>query len=130
MLRSGLIALTIAAGIAAGCGGDEEEKTTAAAAKAKPAAAKPDPDRIIRQPYSVTCNDIKDPQEALAFRGKMLQKLALDSKITNMQLIHVQTSIWYGMSEICKSKPATFEPAKQAVAGVKAGKYVTQQQGQ
>jgi len=121
MLRAGLITTAIAAiGLTAGCGGDDGEPARAGAPKKQAAAQKPlNPDK---DPYTITCQDLKHPQ-ASVFSRRASNTLALDAKITGMSQLQAATAIFFGMTELCKQKPATYRPAKDAVSGVKAGKF-------
>lgn len=123
MLRKGLIILAVAAaGLAAGCGDEETESEGGAAApQAKTAAAKPpDPDK---DPYTITCKDLADVQTANVYSRRASNTLAVEAKMRNMSQLQASTAIFYAMTELCKTKPASFKPAKAAVQGVKAGKY-------
>jgi hypothetical protein len=77
---------------------------------------------LEKDPHAVRCSDIRD--ERSTRNTRMVQHaLAADVKVSGMGELAVSQSIYYALTEICKSKPDSFEPAKDAIAGVKSGKY-------
>ena len=44
-----------------------------------------------------------------------------------MSRLRAATSIFFGVQEVCKGKPDTYKPMREAVAGVRAGRYVSTQ---
>jgi hypothetical protein len=122
--RNTLMALTAAAALAAGCGGENDDS----AAKSEPPAKAEVVDvaerraQLERDPYDVRCSDIRD--ERSTRNTRMVQHaLAADVKVSGMSELAVSQSIYFGLTEVCKSKPGSFRPAEDAIAGVKSGTY-------
>ena len=121
--RHTLMALMAGAALAAGCGDDDSEPA------AQSAAAKPEVVDVAarraaleQDPHSVRCSDIRD--ERSTSNTRMVQHaLAGDLKVAGMGELEASQSIYYAMTEVCKGKPGSFEPAGDAIAGVESGKY-------
>jgi hypothetical protein len=113
-----LIALMATGLFVAGCGDDS-----------KPTAAKPRPvdleerrAALEKDPHGVRCSDIRD--ERSTRNTRMVQHaLAADVHIPSMSELAVSQSIYYALTEVCKSKPGSYEPAQEAIAGVKSGRW-------
>ena len=124
--RQILLVLMAGSAIAAGCGDDETEPRSQA--KSEPKAQSQVVDvaerrtQLEKDPYAVRCSDIRD--ERSTRNTRMVQHaLAADVKVSGLGELAVSQSIYYALTEVCKSKPGSFEPAKDAIAGVKSGKY-------
>ena len=122
--RQILLVLMAGSAIAAGCGDDETEPQSQA--KSEPKAQVVDiaerRTQLEKDPYAVRCSDIRD--ERSTNNTRMVQHaLAADVKVSGLGELAVSQSIYYALTEICKSKPGSFEPAEDAIAGVKSGKY-------
>jgi outer membrane murein-binding lipoprotein Lpp len=119
-----LMALLVGAVLAAGCGDDEDDSGSVAQASTKPEVVDVAERRaqLEQDPHSVRCSDIRD--ENSTRNTRMVQHaLAADVKIGGMGELAVSQSIYYGLTEVCKGKPGSFEPAADAIAGVKSGRY-------
>jgi hypothetical protein len=120
--RRMLLALMAGAALATGCGDDDSEPTTAAAPKAQGIDVAERRAALEKDPRSVRCSDIRD--EDSTRNTRMVQHaLAADVKIRGLSELALSQSIYYALTEVCKGKPASFEPADEAIAGVKSGKY-------
>ena len=118
-----LMALMAGAALAAGCG-DDDDSEPAAQTAAKPEVVDVAARRaaLEKDPHSVRCSDIRD--ERSTRNTRMVQHaLAADVKVRGLGELAVSQSIYYGLLEVCKGKPDSFEPAPDAIAGVKSGKY-------
>ena len=121
--RHMLMALMAGAALAAGCG-DEDDSEPAAQAAAKTQVVDIAARRaaLEKDPHSVRCSDIRD--ERSTRNTRMVQHaLAADVKVRGLGELAVSQSIYYGLTEVCKGKPGSFEPAPDAIAGVKSGRY-------
>ena len=120
--RHTLLALMAGAAVAAGCGDDESNQTAAATAKPKGVDVAERRARLEKDPYAVRCSDIRD--EHSTRNTRMVQHaLARDVKVAGMGELAISQSIYYAMTEVCKGKPGSFEPARDAIAGVRNGRY-------
>ena len=123
--RHTLLALMAGAALAAGCGDNDDDSEPAAdQASAKPEVVDVAARRaaLEKDPHAVRCSDIRDRRSTRNTR--MVQHaLAADVKVRGLGELAVSQSIYYGLIEVCKGKPGSFEPAADAIAGVKSGKY-------
>jgi hypothetical protein len=119
--------LVVALGLAAlgpGCGGEDERTVPGT----------PDPDHaaeVARNPYAVTCGDLaRQPEhpesEKLVIRAEFA--LARDPSLRKIRLRETLNrtgrSVYYALTKMCEGRPASFEPARLAVAAVRRGKYL------
>jgi hypothetical protein len=117
-----LIVLTVGATLAAGCGDDEDAEPATRASKPEVVDVAERRAQLENNPYDVRCSDIRD--EHSTRNTRMVQHaLAADVNVRGMNELAVSQSIYYGLTEVCRSKPGSYEPAKEAIAGVKSGKY-------
>ena len=119
-----LAALMASAALAVGCGDDSDDETGRSEPKAQAQAIDVGERRAALEadPYAVRCSDIRD--ESSTRNTRMVQHaLAADVQVGGMGELAVSQSIYYALTEVCKSKPGSFEPASDAIAGVKSGRY-------
>jgi hypothetical protein len=121
--RLGLvIGLAAVSALAAACGDDDERVSVA-----------PGPDharQVERNPYAVTCGDLarqtSNPESArLVIHAEfaLAQVPALRKVVAKQTLNRTGRSVYFAMTEICKGRDASFEPARPAVEGVREGRY-------
>jgi hypothetical protein len=112
----------------AGCGEDDAEQREQRIARGEP-----DPEHVrevAQNPYLVTCADLAaQPKSPEASRLVIQAEFALAQVPELRKVVAKETlnrtgrSVYYGLTEECKGRPPSFEPAKAAVAGVLSGKY-------
>jgi hypothetical protein len=122
LLGGGCVVLVLAMG----CGDDDDEGPRIAGT--------PDPEHareVERNPYAVTCGDLDrqtlHPESAkLVIRAEfaLAQVPELRRVVARETLNRTGRSVYYGMTEVCKGRAASFEPAQLAIEGVLAGKYL------
>jgi hypothetical protein len=85
---------------------------------------------VARDPYLVTCADLAaQPRSPEASRLVIQAEFALAQVPELRKVVAKETlnrtgrSVYYGLTEECKGRPPSFEPAELAVAGVLSGKY-------
>jgi hypothetical protein len=114
-----LTGLALCAAIAVGCGEDETEvqpaKATITAAQRQA--------QLERNPYDLRCADLSDKVASARMTRIVQYALADDAKIRGLNRLRASQSIYYAITEVCKGKPASYEPAKPAIAGVRSGEY-------
>ena len=124
-LRGGLsfvLGLAALSAFAPGCGDDDERVSSAPEADhAK---------QVERNPYAVTCGDLArqtaDPESArLVIHAEfaLAQVPALRAVVAKQTLNRTGRSVYFAMTEICKGRDASFEPARLAVEGVREGRF-------
>ena len=119
------LVLFVAAGAFAGGCGDEQERRVSGT---------PDPAHareVERNPYTVTCGDLRrqssHPDSArLVIHAEFA--LAREPALRRHRLKHTLNrtgrSVYFAMTEICKGRDGSFEPAPRAVEAVRRGKYL------
>jgi hypothetical protein len=115
-----LTGLAICAAIAVGCGEDEAELQPA---KATITAAERQAE-LERDPYDIRCADLADKVNSARMTRIVQYALADDARIPGLNRLRASQSIFYAITEVCKDKPASFKPARPAIAGVRSGEYL------
>ncbi len=118
--------LLIGLAIGAGCGDDDDRQPRVSGT--------PDPShaqQVERDPYQLTCRDLArqtlHPESAkLVIRAEfaLAQVPALRKVVARETLNRTGRSVYYGLTDVCKSRPPSFKPAKLAIAGVLDGTYL------
>jgi hypothetical protein len=111
-----------------GCGEDGQDDVEQRIARGEP-----DPEHVrdvARDPYLVTCADLaaqpKSPEASrLVIQAEfaLAQVPELRGVVAKETLNRTGRSVYFGLTQECKGRPPSFEPAKLAVAGVLSGKY-------
>jgi hypothetical protein len=126
--RPTLPLLLLIAAFAGGCGNDDDEP------ESKRVAGTPDPthaQKVENDPYEITCRDLArqtlHPESAkLVIRAEfaLAQVPELRKVVARETLNRTGRSVYYGLTQTCKTRPPSFKPAKLAIAGVLDGKYL------
>ena len=124
--RSLLAGLAVIASLAAGCGSDDQPDVRVAGT--------PQPDHareVARNPYAVTCRDLArqtaHPESAkLVIRAEfaLAQVPELKQVRRKETLNRTGRSVYFALTEICKDRDPSFEPARDAVEAVRQGRYL------
>ena len=119
-----MLCLIALSGVAAGCGEENAPRRVSGT---------PDPDHardVERNPYALTCGDLarqtRHPESArLVIHAEfaLAQVPALRKQVAKLTLNRAGRSVYYGLTEVCKGRDASFKPARLAVEGVRTGKY-------
>ena len=121
-MRHTLMVLLASTAVAVGCGEDDEDTAAQAEPKAQTVDVAERRTQLEADPYEVRCSDIRD--ERSTSNTRMVQNaLAADAMVDGMNQLQASQSVFYALTEVCKSKPGSFQPADDAVAGVRSGKY-------
>ena len=81
-------------------------------------------DLVTAQPYEFTCGDERHVNR---YGKRAYFALADSERFQHMSRLRAATSIFFGVQEVCKGKPDSYKPMREAVAGVRAGRYVSTQ---
>jgi hypothetical protein len=104
----------VAALALAGCGAQQEQRPSPRETLAQRIA------EIDANPYELTCGD----QAKSARVGKRAHfGMADDARIPGLNRLRASQSIFYAITEICKDKPASYHPGREAVEGVRNFTY-------
>jgi hypothetical protein len=113
-----LAALVAAAVLIGGCGGeDTEAPAQAPAPKLAPAGA------IEADPYAISCGHVRDQQQWAHVTRQATVAIADRERFRSLNRLIASQSLYYALTEVCKQKPVTFEPAQAAADGVRDGTY-------
>src|SRR3954453_18349203 len=112
------VACAVSAMLVAACGEQDRAGTVAKAPPLASAAA------IESDPYAIECGHVRDQGRwATATRGAT-GATADREPVRGLTPPRMSQSVYYAMTELCKGRPATYEPAHAAVRGVSSGRYV------
>jgi hypothetical protein len=120
-----VVGLAAASALAVGCAEDDDNE--------RRGSGTPGPDHareVERNPYAVTCGDLarqtSNPESArLVIHAEfaLAQAPALKTVVAKETLNRTGRSVYFALTEICKGRGPSFEPARLAVDGVRQGKY-------
>jgi hypothetical protein len=79
---------------------------------------------VTEHPYAFTCGDERHVKR---FGKRAYFALADTERFTRMSRLRAATSIFLGVQEICKGKPDAYKPMREAVAGVRSGRFASTQ---
>jgi hypothetical protein len=126
-LRALLGGFCVVLALAMGCGDDDDEQERRIAGTPEPEHAR----EVDRNPYAVTCGDLDrqtlHPESAkLVIRAEfaLAQVPELRQVVARETLNRTGRSVYYGMTVVCKGRDVSFKPARLAIEGVLAGKYL------
>ncbi len=117
--RHAVIGLVACAAIVAGCGDDEAGEQKASEPKRVSVAERHA--QLEKDPYDLRCADIRDKVASARITRVVQYALADDAKIRGLNRLQASQSIYYAITELCKSKPGSYRPAKDAIAAVRSG---------
>jgi hypothetical protein len=121
MTRQHTIAAVLACtALAVGCGDDDESASEPAAARVSVAQRHA---QLEKDPYALRCADVRDKVASARATRIVQYALADDAKIRGLSRLQASQSIFYAITEICKAQPGSYQPATDAVEGVRSGKY-------
>jgi hypothetical protein len=110
--------LVMCALLLAACGGtDENARAERKAPKLASAAV------IDGDPYAIACGHVRDQQKWADTTRQATVAIARREQLPKLNDLQATQSIFYAITEVCKRRPASFEPAETAVRAVRAGKY-------
>jgi hypothetical protein len=115
---AGRVALAIATALLlAACGDDSSDGGDADSAA--PATTTQTSGAATEEAYDITCAQVGDPRVSRPAQTA----LAADAQIPNLSQLQAAQSIFFAMTEICKDESDDFKPARDAIAGVREGRY-------
>ena len=77
--------------------------------------------QLEKNPYALRCADIRDKVASARFTRMVQYALADDAKIRGLNRLQASQSIYFAITELCKAKPGSYQPAKDAIAAVRSG---------
>jgi hypothetical protein len=121
MTRHTLIAFAACAALAAGCGDDDSDETGAPNPKAQKVSLAERHALLEKDPYALRCSDIKDKVASADITRRVQYALADDAKIKGLNRLQSSQSIYYAITELCKDRTGSYQPADDAIAAVRRG---------
>jgi hypothetical protein len=108
--------------VAGGCAGDDERRPSGGL----------DPEHVAevaRDPYAMRCGDLARQSRPAGTRlvirvqAALARQPALRRRVAEQGFQRVNQSIYFALTEICKGRAASFQPARLAAEGVRRGEY-------
>jgi hypothetical protein len=112
-----LAALGAAAALLGACGEDTEAPAKPPAPKLAPASA------IEADPDAIACGHVRDQQQWASVTRRATVAIGARERIPRLNQLQRTQSLFFAMTELCKERPASYEPAKAAVEAVRTGRY-------
>jgi hypothetical protein len=119
--RQTLTGLIACAAVAVGCGNDDDDASTKSKDAAKPIDIAARSAQLEKNPYDLRCGDVRDKQASARLTRRVQYALADDAKIRGLNRLQASQSIYFAITELCKAKPDSYRPAKDAIAAVRSG---------
>jgi hypothetical protein len=114
----GGVGAALAVAVLAACGADDKENPTEH--KAPELASV---ETIDKDPYAIACGHVRDQQNWAEATRRATVALSDREQIPGLNRLQATQSLFYAMTEVCKGRPASYEPAEAAVGAVREGKY-------
>jgi hypothetical protein len=111
-------ALVVCVALLTACGGGDEEARAERQAPRLASAAVIDGD-----PYAIACGHVRDQQKWADVTRRATVAIADRERIAGLNRLQATQSIFFAMTELCKGRPASYQPANAAARGVQAGKF-------
>ena len=116
-----LSGLVLSAAVATGCG---EDATEDRAAKGPSVGVAEREAQLEQDPYDLRCADLADQVASAGMTRRAQYALADDADIPGLNRLRASQSIFFAITEVCKGKPASYRPARPAIAGVRSGEFI------
>jgi hypothetical protein len=107
----------ISAAALIGACGEEGTEPPSAAPKLAPASA------IEADPYAIACGHVRDQQTWAGETRRATVAIGARQHIPRLNQLQTTQSLFFAMTELCKGRPASYEPAEVAVEAVRSGRY-------
>lgn len=78
---------------------------------------------IDADPYAIACGHVRDQQQWGNVTRRATVAIADRERIPKLNRLQATQSIFYAMTELCTSRPASYEPAEAAAHAVRQGTY-------
>jgi hypothetical protein len=112
-------ALAACAALLLGACGNAEDETRAEPKGAKLASAH----AIEKDPYAIACGHVRDQQRWASETRRATVAIGDRQEVPGLNRLQATQSLFFAMTEVCKGRPPSYEPAEAAVQGVRQGKY-------
>jgi hypothetical protein len=118
MTRHAVAVALLAAATVSACGaGDSASRHAAKGPPLASAAA------LEQHPYAISCGHVTD-QEHWAEQTRLATvTIADDVRMRGLNRLQKTQSLFYAMTELCKGRPPSYQPAATAIKAVRSGRY-------
>lgn len=79
---------------------------------------------VGRDPYAIACGHVQDQQRWADVTRRAAVAIADRERFPKLNRLVATQSLFFAMTELCKRRPASYQPAKAAVRGVQDGRFV------
>jgi hypothetical protein len=118
---TGGLAAALAASVAllGACGSANNDQRRPESNSSKLASA-----RVIEgDPYAIACGHVRDQQKWAEVTRRATVAIGNRERFAGLNQLQATQSVFFAMTELCKRRPASYEPAKEAARAVRAGRY-------
>jgi hypothetical protein len=112
------VILCAALGVLSACGGDDPPARAADSAP-KLASAR----AVDKDPRAIACGHVRDQQKWAEVTRRATVALADGARIPGLNRLRATQSLFFAMTELCKGRQASHQPATAAVRAVEQGDY-------
>jgi hypothetical protein len=112
-------ALAVGAALLLGACGDGDDGARAERTAAKLASAQ----AIEKDPYAIACGHVRNQQKWASETRRATVAIGDREKVPGLNRLQATQSVFFAMTEVCKGRPASYEPADAALQGVRQGTY-------
>ena len=111
-------ALAVSAALLLACGADEDADRVAQKAPKLASATVIDGD-----PDAIACGHVRDQQTWADVTRRATVAIGAREHIPRLNQLQKTQSLFYAMTELCKGRPASYEPTMAAVEALRSGSY-------
>ena len=115
--------LVLCGAVATGCGEAAPDEQTAKAEAPSVTMAEREA-QLDQDPYDLRCEDLADKVASAGMTRRVQYALADDAEIPGLNRLRASQSIFFAITEVCKGKPGSYQPARPAISAVRSGEYV------
>ena len=108
----------VSALLLAACGGNDADTQTQSSTPQLASAA-----AVDRDPYAIACGHVQDQQTWASVTRRATVAIADQEQFRNLNRLRATQSLFFAMTEFCKGRPPSYQPARAAVRGVQQGKF-------
>ena len=110
--------LAVSAAFVAACGANDEEPRAERKASTLATASV-----IEKHPYAIACGHVRDQQKWADTTRRATVAIADREAIAGLNRLQATQSVFFAMTEVCKGRAGSYEPASAAVRAVRQGTY-------
>jgi hypothetical protein len=78
---------------------------------------------VDSDPYAIACGHVRDQQRWADVTRRASVAIADRERVRGLNRLQATQSLFFAMTELCKGRPASYQPAKAAARAVQKGKF-------